>query len=529
MSTDSVSRRNFLRNSLAVGGTVAAGAISAEAATTTRPTQHWDKEADVVVVGYGGAGAVTAITASEAGASVILLEKHAEPGGNTGCSSGNVRAHSNPAQHADFLMAIGLGETSTEMAHTWADTAALVEPWLRSHGAKFVVNKVNARFKGAFKDAFPNAETPDLNITMAREDKQQGSGKDLFEFLSARVKKCRNVEVMLETPAYRLIQDPVSKAILGVRAKNGGKELRIRARKGVVLSLGGFQANRQMMADYVQQAPSRIVPAGTPHNTGDGIKMALEVGADLWHMENVEWGMFGFKPAELPAAFWIDPRGRSHIVVNKDGSRFLDESTTYNHAKKPLEVFFFDEKKNRFPNHPWFLVFDEKARKAGPVIMVNRGAVTAPFSTWNLSHTLHAWSPDNSKEIELGWIKKGDTVEDLAKTLAIDPAGLRKQIETYNQSAKSGKDEAFERTAPLAALDQGPFYGMELAVSIINTEGGPRRNAKSQILNPFGEVIPGLYGAGEFGSMFSLLFPGGHLTECFVSGLLAGRSILNLS
>jgi succinate dehydrogenase/fumarate reductase flavoprotein subunit len=513
-----MSRRSFVTGSLLAGGTVAGSAILSGCSQS----QHWDKETDVVVAGYGGAGAVAAITASEGGASVIILEKASQPGGNTACASGNVRFSSNQAKIEQFLIATGLGSIDQQMAKTYIETWMQIEDWMSRHGAQVTVVNAFAKWKGAF----PNAETPDRILTMTRQDQRVGSGKDLFEFFAGIVQKHSNIEVMLGTPAHQLVQDPATGEILGVVALKGEQRLRIRAKKGVIMALGGFEANRAMMATYIQESPVPIVPAGTPYNTGDGIRMALDAGADLWHMNAIEWGLFGFKPPELPAAFWLQPVGSSWIVANKQGARFLDESTPYSHVKKPLEVFHFDEKKAVWPNHPWYMVFDEKIRKAGPVIMIHRNPNSAPYSTYNLSHGLYSWSSDNSLEIEKGWIKKGNTIPELAQSAGIAAAGLQQTVATYNNACRKGKDEEFGRnSSQLVALDQPPYYGLECVVTTINTQGGPRRNARSQVMSPYGGVIPKLYAAGEFGSIWGFLYPGGtNLSECIVSGILAGRS-----
>jgi succinate dehydrogenase/fumarate reductase flavoprotein subunit len=281
-----------------------------------------------------------------------------------------------------------------------------------------------------------------------------------------------------------------------------------------------------MIATYIEESPVPIAVSGTPHNTGDGIRMVIDAGADLWHMNGVEWSRAGFKPAELPAAFWLDPKANAWIDVNSRGMRFHDESQTYGHAKKQLEVFQFDDQKGVWPNHPWHMIFDEKTRQAGPVIMVNRSAGAAPFVTYNMARGLHSWSADNRQEIDKNWIKTAATLPELAAKAGVDAAGLQQTIARYNAGCKKGVDDQFARRSDrLAAIDRPPFYSIECAVNMINTQGGPRRNSNSQVLSPYGTTIPRLYAVGEFGSVFGFLYPGGcNLPECVVSGILAGRS-----
>jgi hypothetical protein len=174
------------------------------------------------------------------------------------------------------------------------------------------------------------------------------------------------------------------------------------------------------------------------------------------------------------------------------------------------------------------MVFDEKTRRAGPITMIHRSAGRAPFVTYNMARELHTWSADNSDEIERGWIRRGDTVAQLAEATQIDPTGLEQTVAKFNRFCGDGADEDFGRDhRRLSPLDTPPFYACECVVNSINTQGGPRRNAKSQVLDPYGNPIPRLYAVGEFGSVFGFLYPGGcNLPECIVSGILAGRSAI---
>jgi succinate dehydrogenase/fumarate reductase flavoprotein subunit len=513
-----VTRRDFVKGTLASGGALALGACASPAPAPVA----WDKQADVVIVGYGGAGAAAAITAAESGASVIVLEKAPEPGGNTAVSSGGMRLPSDAAKIAEFLEATSFGTINEETAKVFGEVWTGLEEWFRGHGARFTVTEGSHRWA----DVFPGADALNLRLSMDRDDEWTGVGRDLFAFLQSTAERNDKVEVLLETPAERLVQDCSTRRILGVTARSGDERLNIKAAKAVVMALGGFEANREMMATYIEEAPVPIAVGGTPHNTGDGIKMVLDVGADLWHMNGVEWSRAGFKPPELPAAFWLGPKTDAWINVNKAGARFRDESDTYGHAKKHLEVFHFDRLRGVWPNHPWFMIFDEKTRKAGPVIMIHRSAGRAPFVTYNMAHELHTWSADNSVEIEKGWILRGETVTRLAEAARIDPNGLEQTVRRYNDFCARGADEDFGRDdGRLSPLDTPPFYALECVVNTINTQGGPRRNAKSQVLDPYGKPIPSLYAVGQFGSVYGFLYPGGcNLPECIVSGILAGRS-----
>ncbi len=482
----------------------------------------WNKESDVVVIGYGGAGATAAITVSEEGGAVIILEKAPQPGGNTSVSTGAVRLPTDAGKIAHFLESTGLGTIDNDMSREFADTWIGLEDWFSIHGARFTVTDSAPKWAGVF----PGAEALDKKLTMDRSDEWTGVGRDLFDFLASAVRKHEGIEVMLNTPAQRLVQDSKTGEILGVIANNGNKEIHIKVKKAIIMACGGFEANRDMIATYIEEAPVPIAVSGTPYNTGDGIKMAMDVGADLWHMNGIEWSRAGFKPSELPAAFWLDPKSHGWINVNREGLRFRDESESYAHTKKHLEVFHFDRRKGIWLNHPWYMIFDEKTRKAGPIIMLHRSTGRAPFVTYNLGRELYDWSPDNSKETEKGWIKRGETFAELAQKAGIDPAGLEKTMARYNAFCREGVDSDFcGNRKRLTPIDVPPYYSIECTVNIINTQGGPRRNSRGQVMDPYGAAIPRLYAAGECGSVYGFVYPGGcNLPECIVSGIIAGQN-----
>ena len=483
----------------------------------------WDKETDVVVIGYGGAGAVAAITVSEQDGQVIVLEKASEPGGSTGTSSGGMGIPDHAEKAAQFIQAVGLGSIDGESANVFAETWVGIKDWLEQHGGQLTFLARSARFKFSGYDTFKQT------AYIKNDAYETGSGKVLFGFLEQIVRKLP-VDVMLGTAAKRLVQDPDTREIVGVIAECEGKEILIKAKKAVIMTCGGFEGNPEMLATYVEGAPVPIYVSGTPYNTGDGIKMVIDVGADLWHMNGVEWARPGMKVAEFPAAFWLSPREWSWINVNRFGSRFRDESDANGHGKTFAEVFRFNAENVEWPNYPWYMIFDEKTRQAGSIILSEKAPGRSPFSTYNISSGLYNPSPDNMREIEKGWIKKADTIAALATETGIDPIGLQGAIAGYNEHCQNGDglDPDFHRKqSTLQPIDKPPYYSVECAVNVINTQGGPKRNARGQVLNPYGTPISRLYAGGEFGSIWGHLYPGSsNLPECIVSGIIAGRNAM---
>ena len=553
----SISRRELLKGAVVgAAGVVAAGVLSGCAEATTETVEvpvevpvdakpwlpeKWDREADVVIIGYGGAGACAAISARQQGATVLVIEKSPEIGmSSTFACSGSIRLPGTPfGRHADwteqdFIDDFYLGgnggislETVTEMAPAWFEAADWLDelgfPWLDADYAE------ELGIPRSYTDLGPDW----ISLWSGKKvDGRVGTGRDHWAFLH---KTCEElgVEVLVNTPGRKLIQDPFTREVLGIVAESGGKEIYIKAKQAVVMTCGSFSAgggasdlSREFFINYISECPAPIYPGGSPYNEGEGIKMAMAAGADLWHMRAIEWSRDGMRPPEFPAAFWLDFKAWSLMVVNKAGKRFKDEGVTYGHAKKYLEVLEVVD--GGFPNTPSYYVFDEKTRLAGKIIMLARGPGRSSYSTYNCSRELYTvpeWSDDNSAEITKGWILKADTLAELATKTGIDPAGLEEEVAKYNEYCANAADlEHFRSPGKLEPIDTPPYYSVECVLNTINTQGGPKRNAKCQIIDTLGNPIPRLYGGGEFGSSHGQLYQYSNLGENIVGGMLIGRN-----
>lgn len=524
--SDQLTRRSFIKNATTVGAALASasalGALATPAVAQAAPTipTKWDKEADVVIVGYGGAGAATAITAADKGANVLILEKQAEANhtSNTQMCYGVFVSPSNVKDATDYMtfasrVNVDMPESrdiDDDIVKVWAETMTQNKDWMTKLGAKgFVVYADKGR-----DDTWPgNASIKAYQI--AKPNGTPGVGVDLFNFLDAQVKS-RKVEIMWETPGMGLIANPDGE-IIGVRAKDkSGKELVIKASKGVVLTSGGFEFNDAAVKAFLPVYP--MVFYGNPDNTGDGIKMAQEHGADLWHMTVLGGGLKA-KFADFPTAFMVNTGGSpAYMVVGKDGKRFVGESALGGYSGY-WSALVYDTVKYTWNRIPAYWVFDEHQRLAGPIVPT-AFAAAGPIK-------MYEWSKDNTKEIEKGWILKGDTIEELAAKMKVDPTTLKDQLTRFNSYAAAGKDGEFDRTAKsMAALDQPPFYAVQLWPGLNNTYGGPRRNAKAQIVRVDGKPIPRLYSSGELGSVYVQYPQGGaNVGECLAFGRIAGENV----
>jgi succinate dehydrogenase/fumarate reductase flavoprotein subunit len=186
------------------------------------------------------------------------------------------------------------------------------------------------------------------------------------------------------------------------------------------------------------------------------------------------------------------------------------------------ELLKFDEERKEYPRNPCYWIFDERRRTAGPLTPLSAGFVKAGY---------YDWSPDNSKEIEKGWIKRADSIEELAEATGFpDPAVLVETVRAYNEACAAGVDPFGRPADTLVPLDTPPYYCTPLYPGGPNTCGGPRRDEKARVLNPFGEPIPGLYAAGELGEAVGQLYPsnGANLSESICFGRIAAADALGV-
>lgn len=472
----------------------------------------WDKEADVVVVGFGAAGAVTAITARDAGAKVIILEKmpREKAGGNTQCCGGNIYCPTNVPDAIRYLKAFnGLSYLGLdgEIIRTFAEEIVQDADWIKQMGADVV--PIRYEWDVPLFPELPGSEsTRRFNLFLGTQPGENGFG--LWKWLRSRVES-RGIEVMYNTPARRLIADHCKVEVFGVMAEIDGKEVAVKAKRAVVLTCGGFEFSDELKQQYIGPPGYPVYGVGSPSNTGDGIKMAMEVGAALWHMTAYSGNTVCFKSPEHEVAWSFRPRVYNYIFVDGMGKRFFDETISLKHGKaKNHETYI------AYPiPEPAYCVFDETTRLAGSL------ATRIAFPLERVS-----FSKDNGEEVAKGWIIKADTVEELAGKTGMDPATLKDTIATYNKYCEVGKDAEFSRPKDnLASIKTPPYYAIRLSRGMLNTQGGPKRNARAQIMHITNKPILRLYGSGELGSFWGFLYQGGgNIGECVACGRIAGRN-----
>lgn len=493
---------------------------------------QWTKETDVVVVGYGVAGAVAAINAHDAGAGVVICEKGKYAGGLALLSGGTIMCLEDAELGATYLTHTSGGRIDDSLILPFARQLAETEAYLNELARVDKATIAPAHHLVGGRYPFPGSESfyfvrvfeiPGFKgFPWAKPAKPQGprAAKLVMDNVEAR-----GIETMLGTPVRRLVTNPEG-VVTGVVAERAGEQITVRARKAVILACGGFEQSDWLKKQYLQGLPTFSVAPMT--HTGDGILMAQSVGAALWHMWLIH-GHFGLKFPEYPYSMRYRAVGPANpklpmpcIVVDKLGLRYMSEVSPGPPETNWGPMSILDPALPGFPRNPSYLIFDEAARAKAPIGRVQ-----------TYGDDLYEWSEDNSREIERGWILKADSARELALKIRdtaengglMEPDVLEATFAQWNQIVETGDDPFRRPPRTMVPLQVPPFYAMETWPCISNTQGGPVHNALQQVLDPYDEPIPHLYAVGELGSFFSHLYdPGGNLAECFTSGRVAGKA-----
>jgi succinate dehydrogenase/fumarate reductase flavoprotein subunit len=309
--------------------------------------------------------------------------------------------------------------------------------------------------------------------------------------------------------------------VVGVELDTDEGTRAVSARKGVILATGGFEWNEDLVRTFLRGPMT--APAGSPDNTGDGLEMAMEVGARLGNMRNAWWVPVARVPGEEvfghPAVHLIlleRTRPRS-LMVNGDGVRFTNEAGNYNAMGGAFHAF--DPSKFSYPNQPCWLVFDHEHKRRYDVAGCPPG--------------------DDAPD----WMATADTIEGLAGQIGVDAATLAATVARFNEHAAEGRDPDFGRgesaydtfngdqslpgvAATLHPLETGPFHAIAIESGALGTNGGPKTDTRARVISRDGGVIPGLYAAGNaMAAPTGMVYggAGGTLGPAVTFGYIAGR------
>jgi tricarballylate dehydrogenase len=427
-------------------------------------------ECDVAVIGGGIAGLSAAITAMHEGAEVILLEKapKLQRGGNTAIADAQIRYPHEADEYCptgqtkeDFFnafMKVSRGRANKELIRVIVDNAADAVDWLTELGVQW-------------EKGYPNVA--------GYRRQPVGGGWQLVDTLYKHLER-GGVHVAYGTAAEKLLTDRTGR-VVGVRVLEPNGYTDIKARGGVVIASGGFEANPEMRVRYLGRFMDNVILRGTRYNTGEGLKMALEIGA----MPAGQWG--DFHSAVLDArstpfecgvtAIYIFQLG---LFIDEDGERFLDEGEDF----RDQTYVKFSKAIMNHKSGVAFNVFDNKVRAEDP----------------------DAWKRAIRTSEEP---YEADTIGDLAKIINVPPEGMERTIEAYNSTCQPGlfdplrldglctKGLAVNKSNWARPLDTPPFLAYPVTGGITFTFGGLKANTNAQVIHTSGRVIPGLYVAGE--------------------------------
>jgi succinate dehydrogenase/fumarate reductase flavoprotein subunit len=579
-STDGLSRRRFLQGAtLAVGAAtlgLAGCATKDEEVAAEVPADDstaWDYETDVAVVGLGGAGGVTAIEAADNGAEVVIIEVDAFDTrlSNSRLSGGifySPDADGDKTALASYMRAIMSGEnlsfkTEPEQSPLFVDDIVdkFVEylptnrDWVLGLDPELQLIELG----GAAFPTFPGAQdcsfrtwtpsyTGDNSVegnapfpTNQRPKLETANGLALMWAIEYAIEQRKDkITVVYETKGEHLIQD-ADGVIIGVLAKNSaGAEVKIKARKGVVITSGGFEYNPEMRRAFLE-GPGITGWAfyGTPSNDGIGIRMGIEAGAQLAKVGKAASRMIFSCPDiqynGLSVGTITNGVGtQGTFMVNATGDRFMDETLIQRDPSRYFsykEAVHMDIKTLEFPNLPSYVIFDEPRRLKACMV-----GITNSTAGWGII----PWDKENSIPVEKGWIYKADTIEELAEVIKskhdlnanrMDAAKLAEAAAKYAEVVATGFDVEFGRQLrgsekawdPVATP---PFYAMPVVAGGPNTKGGLQADGNRHVIDWDNKIIPRLYTAGEVSSAFKFVYQGGgNITECIVCGRIAGKNV----
>ena len=457
-------------------------------------------DADVVVIGAGGAGMTAAMTAADAGQKVVILESQAMVGGNSVRATGGMNAGKTVYQDEnEFAEGAGVEKTLKAAAEKYADNETIT-------ALAKTVSEQWAAYQADPKGYFDSVELMELDTMIGGKGVNDpalvetlcSNSADAIDWLGeqgitlnsvssaggASVKRihrpvneegkvvsvgaymvplleedCQKagVQIMVNTTATEILTDDNGAAV-GIKATGAsGETITINA-KAVILTSGGFGANMDMVVEYKPELKG-FMTTNAPGILGQGIKMAQAIGADTVDMDQIQI----HPTVQYDSASLITEglRGDGAVLINSEGKRFIDEVGTRD-VVSAAEI--------AQPGSYSWLIIDQK--------MVDDSSVIQGY-------------------IKKGYTFEGKTYEELAEQIGVDGAALAETMNTWNGYVEAKNDPDFGRTSFANKLDTAPYYAIKVTAGVHHTMGGLKINTNTEVLNENGEIIPGLFAAGE--------------------------------
>ena len=409
-----------------------------------------DITVDVAVIGAGGAGLSAAVQAHNLGAKVVVVEKMAMVGGNTIRAAGGLNAAGTALQAAKGTKdSVEIAFYDTMKGGHWLNDPELVRTLVKGAGPS--VEWLLA-LGGDLRDVGLMA-----GASQPRTHRPTGGalvGPEVIRTLYTAA-KARNIDLRTNTTATEILMKNGKVAGLKVTSKKDGTYT-IHA-KAVVDAAGGFGANNELVSKYVPRLKG-FATTNHPGATGDGIKLAEKVGAKLIDMEQIQT-----HPTVVPKVGEMITeavRGNGAILINKEGKRFFNELNTRD--------------------------------AVSAAILKQKDGVAYLFFDSDMQKSLKA----TNKYIKQSYCLTGATMDEIAQKMGVDAATLKASLDAWKQGKAAGKD-AFGRANMPRDLDKGPFYAIMITPAVHHTMGGIKIDPKTQVYNAKGQVIPGLFAAGE--------------------------------
>ena len=544
-----VSRRDLIAGGAALAGAaMAAAAVPAMADEASAIPAAWDYECDVLIIGYGGAGLWAALTAAdEGGVEVLCLEKApVRGGGNSSINMGEFTWTENPAGVVTYIRNFSHNDLSEEVATAYANELARNIEYCEKWGLEPSVQGGTRASGFSSSCEYPYLDTEGAMRICSLSQEGGIGGWAVLDAARADL----GIEVVFSCHDEQLIQNPETKEILGAWTLIGDDETpkAVKARKAVIMTIGGFEFNDDLHRQYLRCYPAKGF-FGWPYNTGDGIPMVTAVGAQLWHMNCMIGGCSAYiAEREQPYAFSLSQKTNNYLWVDRLGQRWIDETVFFNPHNGWHKFLDFNEDICDYSRIPTWCIMDQNAIDAGPLGPTADTFIQMGMYLQDLPDEVGkfpGWSLDNSEEIAAGWIKKGETIEELVEVvnafmaeqvdyewIGLDPATVAETVAAYNELCATGEDDpVFGRAASdLAPVADGPFYAYPIYPGGCSTLGGPKKNENGQVLDAYDQPIPRLYAAGCFGNIAGHTYgiSGGNNAENMVWGRIAARHAAGL-
>lgn len=533
-----VSRRDFLRKGAAGVGAGALAGLAVQNADAQRGGQRWDMSADFVAIGAGTSGLAAAVSALEHGASVIMVDENFDIGGHGMVSGGNVHLGGGTSRQKKF----GVQDSADQVFNDWvrfdhresrysdrdlvrafADENAAAFEFLIANGVQFTDELTGPGAASTVKRQGTTVQWPIKSEIMSADPSRRGSG--LVRALE-KAARAKGAKILLKHKMTSIVREsPNSGSVLGITASTEGRTIRIEAKKGVLVATGGHTSNVAFRRMFDPRLTEEYQVAGEPYSRqpGDGELAAMAIGAVLWGTASqtvdagawlnktayigCRWGYSSLRwPSDSPIFDRIKAMGLSDvdwqnvILVNQAGRRFYNElATGYDFLNAALGYSGNSTKLNG--GGPIWAIFDADA--------VAR----------------QKWDP-RPPYVDPEYFFSADTVQELARaiknpyqTRPIPAAVLQETVTKYNSFVDAGADADFKKPTPRYKIQKPPFYAAWSTPILHDSLCGLRTNAKAQVLDMQGQVIPGLYCAGESQGGFAQ-----HgLGRAVVFGRIAGR------